>query len=221
MFKKVLISDDFGSINKGVLTVLNQAGINDVKQVQYCDDAYLEIKSAIKNNDPYDLFITDLNFKTDHRAQKYGSGEAITEQLRKEYPTLKMITYSVEDRLQKVRHLINNVEINAYVCKGRNGLLDLSKAIDNVYNNKLFLSDQVKQALHSRNDLEIVEYDIQLLTQLSLGHSKDTISNYFKENGIAPNSLSSIEKRQSKLLIQFRANNAIHLIGIVKDLGLI
>ncbi|WP_298955804.1 hypothetical protein [uncultured Nonlabens sp.] len=52
MFKKVLISDDYRGINQGVLAVLNQAGITTVKQVQYCDDAYLQIKSALKNNEP-------------------------------------------------------------------------------------------------------------------------------------------------------------------------
>lgn len=221
MFKKVLISDDFGSINQGVLKVLDELGITNVKQVQYCDDAYLQIKNALMNNDPYDLFITDLNFKTDHREQKYLSGEAIIEQLRIEYPNLKIIAYSVEDRLQKVRYLLNDLKVNGYVCKGRNGLIDLSSAIKTISQGNIFLSTQVKQALNPKNSLEIDDYDIHLLKQLSLGHSKDTISNYFKENGITPNSLSSIEKKQGRLLIQFRANNAIHLIGIVKDLGLI
>ncbi|MGC1633782.1 MAG: response regulator, partial [Gelidibacter sp.] len=40
-------------------------------------------------------------------------------------------------------------------------------------------------------------------------------------NNTTPNSLSSIEKKLNKLRIQFKANNAIHLVAIVKDLGLI
>ena len=221
MFKKVLISDDFGSINQGVLKVLDELGITNVKQVQYCDDAYLQIKNALMNNDPYDLFITDLNFKTDYREQKYQSGEAIIEQLRIEYPDLKIIAYSVEDRLQKVRYLLNELKVNGYVCKGRNGLIDLSSAIKTISQGNIFLSTQVKQALNPKNNLEIDDYDIHLLKQLALGHSKDTISDFFKSKNISPSSLSSIEKKQSRLFIQFRANNAAHLIGIVKDLGLI
>nr|WP_240961975.1 DUF5932 domain-containing protein [Nonlabens sp. Ci31] len=69
--------------------------------------------------------------------------------------------------------------------------------------------------------MEIDDYDIELLKQLALGHPKESISELFKNNGISPSSLSAIEKRQSKLFIQFSANNAAHLIGIVKDLGLI
>jgi DNA-binding NarL/FixJ family response regulator len=221
MFQKVLISDDFGSINQGVLKVLEQLGLPDAKQVQYCDDAYLQVKSAQKNKDPFDLFITDLNFKIDHREQKYSSGEAIIEQLKKEVPQLKIIVYSVEDRLQKVRQLVNQLGVNAYVCKGRNGLVDLSKAIAAVYEDHLFLSPQIEQALQPKNNLEIDDYDIELLKQLALGHPKESISELFKNNGISPSSLSAIEKRQSKLFIQFSANNAAHLIGIVKDLGLI
>jgi DNA-binding NarL/FixJ family response regulator len=221
MFQKVLISDDFGSINQGVVKVLEQAGVASIKQVQYCDDAYLQIKSALKNQEPYDLFITDLNFKKDHRDQKYASGEAVIKQLKLEYPELMIITYSVEDRLQKVRYLINDLKVNAVACKGRNGLLDLSKAIDAVYRKQLYVSTQVEQALYPRNDMEIDDYDIELLKQLALGKSKESISEQFKKDAISPCSLSSIEKKQRNLFIKFRATNAAHLIGIVKDLGLI
>ncbi|WP_431471853.1 response regulator transcription factor [Nonlabens sp. SCSIO 43208] len=221
MFKKVLISDDYSSINQGVLAVLDQLGITKVKQVQYCDDAYLEIKSAILNEEPYDLFITDLNFKTDHRQQKYTSGEELAAQLRNEYPDFKMIVYSVEDRLQKVRYLINSIKVNAFVCKGRDGLKDLSKAITAVNQDQMFLSGAVQQALNPKNNLEINDYDIELLSLLASGQSKEAISKQFKVHGITPSSLSSIEKKQAKLLLQFRANNATHLISIVKDLGLI
>lgn len=221
MFKKVLISDDLGSINKGVLTVLQSLEITNIKQVQYCDDAYLQIKSAIRNKDPFDLFITDLSFKPDHRTPNLQSGEDIIKQLHKENITVKTIVYSVEERFQKVRSLINDYNANAYVCKGRKGLEDLSSAIQTVYNNEVFLSEQVKNALSKENNLEIDNYDLALMTQLSLGHSKEQISIFFKSNNFTPSSLSSVEKRQNKLLAVFKATNATHLISIVKDLGLI
>lgn len=221
MFKKVLVSDDLGSINQGVLTVLDTLGVKDIKQVQYCDDAYLQIKSADLKQQPFDLFITDLSFKTDYRTQKYPSGEAIIKQLKQEYPNLKTIVYSVEDRLQKVRTLVNTHSVNAYVCKGRRGLIELAAALNSVFNNELFLSPQVEQALSPKNNLEIDDYDLELLKQLSFGYSKEQISELFRAHQITPSSLSSVEKRQNKLFIQFKANNATHLVSIVKDLGLI
>ena len=192
MFSKVLISDDLGSINQGVRTVLEGLGITNVTQVQYCDDAYLKIKSAYQNAEPFHLLITDLSFKSDHRAQTYASGEDLVKQLKQEYPDLKIIVYSVEDRLQKVRTLIG-----------------------------IYISQQVEHAFSSNSNLEINDYDIELLKQLSNGLSQDEISSFLKSNAIAPSSLSSVEKHLNKLRIQFKANNAIHLVAIVKDLGLI
>lgn len=221
MFKKVLISDDLGSVNKGVLTVINSLNIKDVDQAQYCDDAYLKIKKSYLENAPFDLLITDLSFIKDHREQKYPSGEALVIALKKEYPTLKIIVYTVEDRLQKVRLLINKHHTNGYVCKGRHGLLELAKAIHAVYDNNIYLSPNVLQALNSKTNLEINDYDIELVRLLSNGLSQDEISLHLKESNISPSSLSSIEKRLNKLRIQFKANNAIHLVAIVKDLGLI
>ena len=221
MFKKILISDDLGSINQGVLSVIDNLGTKDVQQVQYCDDAYLKIKRAVLDNSPYDLLITDLSFVADHREQKYPSGEALTIALKQEHPELKIIVYSVEDRLQKVRLLMNTHRTDAYVCKGRRGLLELEKAIQAVYNNEAYLSPQIEQAFSSKTDLEIDDYDIELVKLLSNGLSQDDISLHLKNNNISPSSLSSVEKRLNKLRIQFKANNAIHLVAIVKDLGLI
>ncbi len=221
MYKKVLVADDLGSINQGVLSILDTLGVKDVDQVQYCDDAYLKVKKAALDNHAFDLVITDLSFKADYREQKYSSGEELLKVLKKEYPKIKVIIYSIEDRLQKVRLLVNKYQADAYVCKGRQGLIELSKAIKRTFKNGIYLSPQVEQALKPRTDLEIDDYDIELVNQLSKGLSQDEISAFFMINDVSPSSVSSIEKRLSKLRVQFKANNAIHLVAIVKDLGLI
>ena len=88
-------------------------------------------------------------------------------------------------------------------------------------NNSTYLSPLVQQALSPKTDLEIDDYDIELVHLLSNGLSQEEISISLKKKNISPCSLSSIEKRLNKLRIQFKANNAIHLVAIVKDLGLI
>ena len=65
------------------------------------------------------------------------------------------------------------------------------------------------------------DYDIELLKLLSIGLSQDEISSNFKQKNISPNSLSSIEKKINKLKLYFNAQNAIHLVSITKDTGLI
>ncbi|MGB1283762.1 MAG: helix-turn-helix transcriptional regulator [Polaribacter sp.] len=221
MFTKVLVSDDLGSINQGVISVLEDLEVPTIEQVLYCDDAYLKIKKGILDASPFQLFITDLSFIEDHREQKFPSGESLVIALKKEHPSLKIIVYSVEERLQKVRTLIQKHNADGYVCKGRKGLIELEEAIHTVYDNKIYLSNQVKEALSSKTDLEIDDYDIHLIQLLSKGLSQEEISLYLKNNKIYPSSLSTVEKKLNKLRVQFRANNVIHLVAIVKDLGLI
>lgn len=221
MFKKVLVNEDMEDINRGVYTMLSDLNIEKIDQVQYCDDAFLKIKRGLFDNAPYELLITDLSFKADHRSQKYPSGEALVAQLKKDNVDLKVIVYSVEDRLQRVRTLFHQHHIDGYVCKSRTGLKNLSQAILSIYNNEKYVSPEVKNALNSKANLDIDDYDIALVNNLSKGLSQDEISVLFRKNGISPSSLSSIEKRLNKLRIRFNATNAIHLVAIVKDLGLI
>lgn len=221
MFKKVLIADDLGSINQGVLSVLHNYNINNVYQVQYCDDAYLKIKKAIIDNEPFDLLITDLSFKTDYRTQTIDSGEALVEVIRHEYPNLKIIVYSIDDRFQKVRSLVSKSHVNGYVCKGRKGLIELAQAITAVKDDELYLSPQVTNALNHQIDLDIDDYDISLISYISKGLSQEDISQIFKDKHMSPSSLSSIEKKLNKLKIQFDVKNTTHLVATAKDLGLI
>ncbi|PHR15128.1 MAG: response regulator [Aequorivita sp.] len=221
MFKKVLVSDDLDCINQGVISVLNSLDIEHITQVAYCDDAFLQIEKAILENTPFDLLITDLSFVADHRKQKYLSGETLISALKQKHPQLKIIAYSVEDNLQKVRTIVLDCNADAYVCKGRYGLKQLSQAIDEVCQGKQYLSPQVANAINKKLTIDISDYDIEVLKLLSLGYSQKEISKDFLTKDITPSSLSSIEKKISKLCDHFKANNTIHLVVIVKDLGLI
>ena len=221
MFKKVLVVDDHDVVNEGVLKVLQSNNITNVVKAQYCDEAFLKIKKADLDNHPFDLLISDLSFKEDYKATKLKSGEDLVAAIKPEQPHISVIMYTMEERLQKVRTLITNYGVNAYVCKGRNGATELSLALKQVANNNVYLSPQVENALHKNNDLEIDDYDIELVKNLSLGLSQSEISAIFKTQNIVPSSLSSIEKRINKLKDIFKANNTIHLVAIVKDLGLI
>src|SRR5690554_760804 len=128
MFNKVIIADDLDSVNRGTLTQLQAMGIEHITQESYCDDVYLKIKQAEKNREPFQLVISDLSFKSDYRNQTFHSGEELAEALKKEYPNLKVIIFSVEDRIQRVRGLLKK-GVDAYVCKSRKGIQELQEAI--------------------------------------------------------------------------------------------
>lgn len=221
MFTKVIISDDLGIVNKGVYAVLSDLGVPHIQQVQYCDDAYLKIKKALMDQQPFQLLVTDLSFKIDHREQQFVSGEALIKELRDRVPSLRIIVYSVEDRPLKLRKLIGTLEVDGFVNKGRNGLKELNDAIIAVSNGNTYVSPTLDGILKSQNSLEFDDFDALLIDLLAKGNSQEDISAFFKENDITPASLSSIEKRLNKLRTDFKANNVVHLVSIVKDLGLI
>ncbi|KUJ61717.1 transcriptional regulator [Flavobacteriaceae bacterium CRH] len=222
MFKKVLVAEDLDSISITVIQVLEDLKIASIDHVKYCDDALIKIKKGIKNNEPYDLLISDLSFKSDHRETIISSGEELIEAVNKVQPSLKKIVFSIEDKSYRIKSLFNDLGINAYVSKGRNSINELKIAIEKAFNNEeKILSSDLSFNFNDKSLIEIESYDISILKLLAQGYILDSISNEFKALSITPNGTSSIEKRINKLKIYFKANNNVHLIAIAKDFGLV
>ena len=222
MFKKVLVAEDFDSISITVEKALAELSVSEIHHAKYCDDAFLKVKKAIHDSAPYDLLISDLSFKTDHRENKLNSGEELIEAIKKIQPDIKTIVFSIEDKAFRVKSLFNNLGINAYVSKGRDSIPELKRAISEIFNsNSKIVSTGLSNALRSKSLIEIETYDIEILKLLSKGYILNEISTEFKNTGVAPNGSSSLEKRINRLKIYLKANNNVHLIAIAKDLGLV
>lgn len=223
MFNKVLIVEDFDSIGMTIINALEELSIANIHLSKYCDEAYIKIKKALLNKDPFDLLICDLSFKNDYNKTKLNNGEELIAAVRKAQPEIKIIVFSIEDKSFKIKSLFINYGINAYVVKGRNSIPELKKTIIGIYNNNntSFLSTELSTALSDKSLLEIESYDVELLKLLSKGLMIFEITSEFKNKGITPNSTSSLEKRINKLKTYFKATNNVHLIATAKDLGLI
>lgn len=222
MFKKVLVAEDLDSISIAVIQVLEDLKVPIIDHVKYCDDGLLKIKKGIADNAPYDLLISDLSFKSDHRKNQLTSGEDLIEAINKVQPELKKIVFSIEDKSYRIKTLFNDLGIKAYVSKGRNSMEELRKAIEGTYRNEeKILSSDLSFSFNDKALIEIESYDISILSLLAKGYILENISNEFKELSITPNGTSSIEKRINKLKIYFKANNNVHLIAIAKDFGLV
>ena len=222
MFHKVLVAEDLDSISITVGQALKELSVSEIHHAKYCDDALLKVKKALKDNLPYDLLVSDLSFKTDHRETQLNSGDELIAAVKKLQPTIKTIVFSIEDKSFRIKSLFNDIGINAYVSKGRNSIPELKKAIQGVFdNNSKIISTELSHALRDKSLIEIETYDILLLKSLSRGLTLEDISLDFKNSDISPNGSSSLEKRISKLKIFFKANNNVHLIAIAKDLGLV
>lgn len=222
MFHKVLVAEDLDSISMTVVQALQELSVVEIHHAKYCDDAFLKIKKALHDEEPFDLVISDLSFKPDHRENRLSTGEELIDAVKKLQPNIKTIVFSIEDKSFRIKSLFNNSGINAYVSKGRNSIPQLKNAVQNIFNSdEKIISSELSHLLRDKSILEIEAYDISLLKLLSKGLILDEIALEFKNSGIAPNGSSSIEKRINKLKIYFKASNNVHLIAIAKDLGLV
>jgi DNA-binding NarL/FixJ family response regulator len=222
MVEKVIVVEDFDVINSGIIAALQEIEIKEIDSSSYCDEAFYKIKKAYLKNEPYDLVISDLSFVNDGTPQKLKSGEELIEKIRKEYPDLKIIVFSVEDKSYRIQHLYNNLKIQGYVWKNRNGLKELKNAIYSIFTtDEFYISPDLNSLINPKKAVEITDFDIFLIKYLSLGFLQDTISKKLKAEGITPSSRSAIEKRLKILKEHFNAKNPANLVAIAKDFGLI
>ncbi|MDY8134855.1 response regulator [Aquimarina sp. 2201CG5-10] len=222
MFKKVLIAEDQQSVSKGLYGVLNELAIPIIETTSYCNNALLKIKASIAKQEPFDLLITDLSFEKDYQSDEIGSGTELIRQVKNIQPHLKVMVFSIENKIGKIRKLINEFSIDAYILKGRRESEDIHKAICALLQNKKYYSDEILKLLHNaKNISEITKVDTLLLELLAKGLKQHQISEHFKDNNIPSGSKRSIEYRLQELKTIFGAETLPHLIAIVKDIGLI
>lgn len=139
MFKKILIAEDQQSISRGLQSTLTELDIPHIETADYCDNALLKLKSSLLKNVPFDLLITDLSFREDHKLRKLYSGEDLIREVRKIQPNLDIIVFSIENRVGVIKKLIDEYRINGYISKGRREAEDMGKAIKSIFTRYLVL----------------------------------------------------------------------------------
>lgn len=221
MFKKVLIAEDKDFMSSGIKAALESLQIPVIAYAKYCDEAFLKIKKAILEKEPFDLLISDLSFLENPNKQKLHSGEDLIAEAKALQPTLKTIVFSVEDKAYQIQNLWNDLKVNAYVWKHVHGEIELKKGVQTVFEGMSYISPKLKPLLNQKEAFEITDYDKALLEYLSKGIEQKEISEKLKIKNITPYSISSIEKRLKILKENFDAKNTVQLIAITKDFGLI
>jgi two-component system capsular synthesis response regulator RcsB len=221
MFKRVLIAEDHESASISVRKTLEDLGIASAEYTFYCDDALMHIKKNVHAEQPYDLLITDLSFEEDHRPQKLSSGVELVSAVKLIQPSLKVLVFSAENKAAVVDTLFKELGINGYVRKARHDAKDLKLAIQAIYKNKIYLSEDLKQTIKQKNAYEFTDFDITIISLLSRGMLQKEIPAYLQENNIRPSGLSSIEKRLNlmKEVLDFSKND--QLVAYCKDFGII
>jgi two-component system, NarL family, captular synthesis response regulator RcsB len=222
MFTKVLIAEDVDLNDLLAVQMLQELQIPTIDSSKYCDEALLKIKKAQQNEQPYELLISDLSFKPDHRKENLKSGPELIQAVKKLFPQIKIIVFSNDEKTYTIKNLLYEYGINGYVAKGRDGIGKLKKAIEAVYeSDEKYLPLEFQHIHKDKTVNEITNYDIQILKHLSQGVLQVNMEAKFKALGISPNDKSTIEKHINKLKVYFDAKNTTHIVSIAKDLGLI
>jgi DNA-binding NarL/FixJ family response regulator len=189
--------------------------------VYYCDDALAKVQKSLREQQPYDLLITDLYYEEDHHPQQIRDGRELIEKIREIQPSLKIIVFSAEHKSGIIDSLFKDYHINGYVRKARNDSKELKKSIASVYINENYLSLDLKQDVKKLNSYEFSAYDIALVSLLSKGILQKHIPEHFKEKNIKPNSLSSVEKKLNSLKEDLEVTSNEQLVAFCKDIGII
>jgi len=222
MFTKVLVAEDYEIANQGIVKVLNDGvGIHNIQEAQYCDDAYIKFRKAHQEQAPFGLLITDLSFKENYKKQTRTSGVDLIRDIRSIQSDIKVIVYSQESRPDKINMLFEKLNINGYVCKGQHAVKELISCVKGVCQGEIVLPPELKDRPSTESIVNLDDFDMMLLEELSFGFTKKEIVDKLKLKNITPNSESTIDKRVSRLFDDFKAKNTTHLVAIVKDLGLL
>jgi two-component system capsular synthesis response regulator RcsB len=213
MFKNVLIVEDHEMANLSLRGVLSNLGITvtDKDYVFHCDDALTRIQKALREGNPYQLMITDLSFDDDYPKQTIAGGRELIKAVRELQPTIKILVFSSENRITIANEIFRELNIDAYVPKARHDAKDLKLAIETIYQNKKFVSANLRQK--EENIHHFTDYDKMIVSLLSSGKSQKEMPNLLKQRNMEPSGLSSIEKRLSLIKTSLNITNNGQLIA--------
>jgi len=218
---KILVAEDIDSIGLGLETLFRRLGEVEVTQVAYCREAYLKLQRAAMDGAPFDVLVTDLVFDPGNGDSELKGGEDLVALIREKNINVRIVVYSVENRLSALRRLFEKYAIDGYVTKGRDSNRELLAAVQSVMEGKRHLPSQFPNLLNRAPLTDITEYDLTLLRMLSEGLKNEEIAARLKSKGESASSLSSVEKKIARLKLIFDARNSNQLVLKVKELGLI
>lgn len=221
MFKKVLIAEDHDTENFAVQVTLRDLGVVDPEYVYYCDHAVAWIKNAIRAGDPYDLLITDINFKDDGSDQEIKDGLSLIKAVKSIQQDIKVVVMTVQEITTTVHEMFKEKQIDGYVLKARRGREHLKEALQMVYQGRTYQSADNKKAIQDLNAFEFSQLDLQIVNLLYQGIPQYQMPELLKQLGAKASSLSTIEKRLNLMKESYGFTNNAQLIAHCRDAELI
>ncbi len=216
MFERVLIAEDHSCVNDWVLQTLTKLGASRIQRAHHCDDAFNLLKIALGESLPFELLVTDLSFRA-RREQHLADGAELIAAARELQPDLKVLVFSGEEEPTVVTTLVERFGINGYILKGSRDEEDMTAAIDAIAHQKLFVSQEFRQAVRAKNAHDFTDYDIIVISELANGTYQKNIPYVLEEKGFKNSSLRSVEKRLGQIRDAYGLTKNEQLIAYCKD----
>ena len=214
--RNILLLEDFSDSAKGVIDKLSEvtACQLNVDWVTNCDLAYKKL--ARKHN--YDLLITDMQINSENEHYDIETGEDLIVKLKKltNYP--KIVVYSMVDQPAVLDLLVNNLEVDGYIIKGRRSLEELVSSLPLIFLDSTYYSKKVKTTLHKwQNTLQTSRLDRAILRFLYQGYKINQLPELLSKKGYKSTSQATIENSIRDLKDYFNAKTTMQLVAIAKD----
>ena len=221
MFKSVLIAEDHQMTSISLRKIIKDFSETDADYVYDCDEAYSRVQIGLRTGKPYDLLVTDLSFVDEGHLSAIKDGKELIQKVRKLQPGTKVLIFSGEHKPEIIRPLFDELQINGYVCKGRQDSQELTDALRKLCEGRTYMPSQLSGSPRKGPVYQFTDYDLTLINLLSRGFRQKEMPELLEEMNVRPSSLSSVEKKLNTMRESLGFTNNEQLVACCKDAGLL
>ncbi|MCH2033675.1 MAG: response regulator [Tenacibaculum sp.] len=219
---KILIADDHQLIIEGILSYIKDIDNLDIETTNSCDDAYAKIKVALTET-PFQILFTDLSFDNANENSRIDSGENLIKTIKQEDIPIKVGVITGHSETNRVFNVIQNLNPNAYLLKGKCNTAELTFAIEKMLAGEVYYTHEIHQKLLKRAliDIQMDDVAIQILKELPKHPKISNLEGIITKDDGSLLKIRSIENKLAKLRTDLQANNNTDLVLKAKELGIL
>lgn len=219
---KILIADDHQLIIEGILSYIKDIDNLDIETTNSCDDAYAKIKVALTDT-PFQILFTDLSFDNANENSRIDSGENLIKTIKQENIPIKVGVITGHSETNRVFNVIQNLNPNAYLLKGKCNTAELTFAIEKMLAGEVYYTHEIHQKLLKRAliDIQMDDVAIQILKELPKHPKISNLEGIITKDDGSLLKIRSIENKLAKLRTDLQANNNTDLVLKAKELGIL
>ncbi|TCP27936.1 DNA-binding NarL/FixJ family response regulator [Tenacibaculum skagerrakense] len=219
---KILIADDHQLIIEGILSYIKDIDHLEIETTNSCDDAYAKIKVALTET-PFQILFTDLSFDNATENSRIDSGENLIKTIKQEEIPIKVGVITGHSETNRVFSVIQNLNPNAYLLKGKCNTAELTFAIEKMLTGEIYYTHEIHQKLLKRAliDIQMDDVAIQILKELPKHPKISNLEGIITKEDGSLLKIRSIENKLAKLRTDLQANNNTDLVLKAKELGIL